>query len=75
MGTYAARRGRHVGGAAAAAHDAGDWRADALAPGRGAAELRVRGTARGTLVARRPSAAAVQQAVDPDVMFARTPLP
>lgn len=30
---------------------------------------------RGTLVARRPSAAAVQQAVDPDGMFARTPLP
>ena len=47
----------------------------ALVPGRGAAELRVRGTARGTLVARRPSAAAVQQAVDPDGMFARTPLP
>jgi hypothetical protein len=58
-----------------AAHDAGDWRAGALVPGRGAAELRGRGTARGTLVARRPSAAAVQQAVDPDGMFARTPLP
>ena len=55
--------------------DAGDWRAGALVPGRGAAELRGRGTARGTLVARRPSAAAVQQAVDPDGMFARTPLP
>ena len=55
--------------------DAGDWRAGALVPGRGAAELRGRQTARGTLVARRPSAAAVQQAVDPDGMFARTPLP
>jgi hypothetical protein len=33
------------------------------------------GTARGTLVARRPSAAAIQQAVDPDGMYARTPLP
>jgi len=43
--------------------------------GRGAAELRGRQTARGTLVARRPSAAAVQQAVDPDGIFARTPLP
>ena len=75
MGTDAARRGRHVGGAAAAAHDAGDWRAGALVPGRGAAELRGRGTARGTLVARRPSAAAVQQAVDPDGMFARTRCP
>ena len=49
--------------------------AGALVPGRGAAELRGRRTARGTLVARRPSAAAVQQAVDPDGMFARTPLP
>jgi hypothetical protein len=43
--------------------------------GLGAAELRGRQTARGTLVARRPSAAAVQQAVDPDGIFARTPLP
>ena len=51
---------------------------DALAPwslGRALPNFAGAKPPRGTLVARRPSAAAVQQAVDPDGMFARTPLP